>query len=159
MHIKEFSPSMHSPCWQGDDRQSLMFVSQDDPLKKKVELFFFHCWWMRAENSTCKSWRTLAGVTSNGVVASAAISTWSRDTVVDVDLATWTGETDRTGTFEGVDEVLADTAVQTGLILTFVYVNFALCASETFKRSSKKKHYSVWKKYIKKHWGFLKICL
>lgn len=61
----------------------------------------------------------------------AAVHTRLTDAVVDVDLASGSGESARARALEGVDEVLAHTAVEAGLVFALVDVDFALCTSET----------------------------
>lgn len=78
-----------------------------------------------------KTWWTFASVTRYGVLAYAAVSTRVGNAVVYVDLTSGTGETRGAGTLEGVDEIVTNSTVQTGLILAFVYVDFALGSSET----------------------------
>lgn len=82
---------------------------------------------------TGESWRTFARITGDGIVTDAAIATGTRNTIVNVDLASGAGKAFRTGAFEGIYEILTDTTIQAGLVFAFVYVDFALCSGITYK--------------------------
>lgn len=81
---------------------------------------------------TCKARRTLAAVASDGVSADPSVATRATETVVYVGLAASSREADGTCTLEGVNQVIADTAVQAGVDLALVYVYFTLCSCETW---------------------------
>lgn len=89
---------------------------------------------MYTSSHTCEAKRAFAGVVSDGIVAGSSVSTRTGDAVVDVNLAPRAGEADGAGAFERVDEIVARAAVQTGPVLAFVYVDLALCPSETCKK-------------------------
>jgi hypothetical protein len=80
---------------------------------------------------TSEAWWTLARVTRNGVVTYAAIATWVALTVVNVDLAAVTSETNCTDTPECVDQIIAYASIQAWTQLALIYVNLTLCACET----------------------------
>ena len=60
-----------------------------------------------------------------------AVSAGARDAVVDVGLAMISGEALRAGALERIDQVVAYSAVQAGLVGALVYVFFAHQAGET----------------------------
>lgn len=80
---------------------------------------------------TFKSKWALTGVVGDGIMARAPISTGTRYAVIDVDLATGTGESNGTSTFKRVDEIMARSTVQAWPVLALVDVNLALGSGES----------------------------
>jgi hypothetical protein len=66
----------------------------------------------------------------------ATITTWVALTVIDVNLAAVTSETNRAHTPKRVDQIVAYTAIQTRIQLTFINVDLTLCARETCNSTS-----------------------
>jgi hypothetical protein len=85
---------------------------------------------------TCKAWWTLARIDGNGVMTDATISTRVALTVIDVNLAAVTGETNRARTAKCVDQIVAYTSIQTRIQLALVDVDLTLCAREACNRPS-----------------------
>lgn len=75
--------------------------------------------------------RTFTCVSSDGIVADTIITARLRHAVVDIDLATCSGETDRTRAFETVDHVGAGASIQTWIRFAFVDIDFALSSRES----------------------------
>jgi hypothetical protein len=61
----------------------------------------------------------------------ATITTWVALTVIDVNLAAVTGETDCAHTSKCVDQIVAYATIKTWIQLTLINVNLTLCARET----------------------------
>jgi len=61
----------------------------------------------------------------------ATITTRVALTVIDVNLAAVTGETDRAHTSKRVDQIVAYATIQTWIQLTLINVNLTLCARKT----------------------------
>lgn len=58
-----------------------------------------------------------------------------RFAVINVDLATGTFETHRTCAFEGIDHVMAVTAIEAWVGSAFINVNFTLGSSEAYNEN------------------------
>jgi hypothetical protein len=67
-------------------------------------------------------------------VADAAIPTWVALTVINVDLAAVTSETNCANTPECVDQIIANATIQAWIQLALINVNLTLCACEACNR-------------------------
>lgn len=80
---------------------------------------------------TCETRWALACVDCNGIMTDATITTWVALTVIDVNLAAVTSETNRAYTSKCVYQIIACAPVQTRIQLTLINVNLTLRACET----------------------------
>jgi hypothetical protein len=80
---------------------------------------------------TSESRRTFASVACDRVHTVPSIPARTAQTIINVGLTPGARKPNRASTPEAIDQILANTIVQTGVDLTFIYINFTLSSSKT----------------------------